>query len=293
MFALLPVTIALLLAPIEILEERSLNDRTPVSETITVRGLWPHPDNDALALLPRSLAAPSPRPVVHLVGRARPLELRATPNGWAAVIPFTHRRTVRLVATVTLAVETTGLFRLSWPAIIPSDVPTRYVATVPRRLLDGPASLSWVCPDTGLHLRDCVSRDRHPAALVTRWIAPHSPRFTLALALAFAALTLTLITRSPHRRAERLLASLGGLAVSLSLSLSLVGAGLLSWGPALLVTLSPSTLIASHAPLHPRGRLFGALALITVPLVSVVGAPWGLVVCVSLVFALLCLEDLA
>lgn len=283
-----PVLVALLLAPIELLEERTLHDGAPATETVTVRGLWPRREG-ALALLPPSVTFP--RPFVHLVGRHDPLPLRATPRGWAAVLPAGEGPATRLVATVTRPVEGARMFRLRWPLTADLDAPTRRVATLPRRLLDGPSPSGWTCPDADLPVRDCVSRDATPPPVISRWTPPRSPRGSVALALALTALAFGWVGRARDRRSERLLAAAGGVAVALAVALSIVGAGLRAWGPALAMTLPLGALAASQAPTHPRGRLFGALSLLGVPLLAVLGAPWGAVFGLGVVGAVACLPD--
>ncbi|MEZ4407512.1 MAG: hypothetical protein R3A52_13705 [Polyangiales bacterium] len=125
----LPVFVALLLGPIELLEERTLHDGAPATETVTVRGLWPRREG-ALALLPPpSVTLPRAPSCTssEVTTRSRSAPRRA---GGPRCSPRRGPAT-RLVATVTRPVDDARMFHLRWPITADLDAPTRRVDHLP------------------------------------------------------------------------------------------------------------------------------------------------------------------
>jgi len=265
-----PLLALTLAAPAEVFEEWALTDTAPLAEVVTARALYRRRDGDA-ALLPPSVRR-GPRPVAYALGRAAPLAVAWGPRGWQCELPPGDRDAVRVVARVTRPVDAPRLFRTRWPAVGASESPARRLAVVPRDWLDA-RHAGWTCPDEPAVDVPCVSRDPRPGALVTRVTPARSAPGSLPLAGALAALALALAAWPERRRAERAFAALGGLAVALSVALSLVGARVAPWGSAAALCLPAGALVAAAAPSTAVGRAVGAGALVVIPVAAVAGAP--------------------
>lgn len=265
-----PLLALTLAAPAEVFEEWALTDTAPLAEVITARALYRRRDGDA-GLLPPSVRR-GPRPSAYAFGATAPLAVTWGARGWQCALPPGDRATVRVVARVTRPVEAPRLFRLRWPAVPGGDGPARRLALVPRDWLDG-RHPEWTCPDEPLGDVPCVSRAARPGAVVTRVTAAPSVPGSLPLAGGLTALALALVAWPAPRRAERAFAALGGLAVALSVALSLVGARIASWGGAALLCLPLGALVGALAPATATGRACGAAALVALPAAAVVGAP--------------------
>jgi len=271
-----------LAAPTEVFEEWSLTDTAPMAEVVTARALYRRRDG-AAALLPESVRR-GPRPTAYALGRSAALAVTWGPRGWQCALPPGDRDTVRVVARATRSPEAPRLFRLRWPAVTPAGAPTRRIAVVPRAWLDARHE-GWTCPDEPAEDVPCVSRDAHPGALVTRVPPARSPPGSAFVACVLTALTLACVAGRPERRAERVFAALGGVAVALSMCLALVGGRVTSWGAAATLALPLGVLLGAMAPATAVGRAVGAGGLVVVPLAAVLGAPAAWVLALALAAA--------
>jgi hypothetical protein len=264
-----PLLALTLAAPVEVFEEWALTDTTPMAEVVTARALYRRRDGD-VALLPASLRR-GPRPDAFALGQSAPLAVAWGPRGWQCALPPGDRDAVRVIARVTRRPEAPRLFRARWPAVPAAEAPTRRLAVVPRDWLDG-RHAGWTCPDEPARDVPCVSRDPRPEALVTRVPPATSAPGSALLASTLTALTCALAAWPERRRAERVFAALGGLAVALSTALSLVGGRVSSWGVAAALCLPAGALVGALAPATAVGRAVGAGALVVVPAAAVLGA---------------------
>lgn len=277
------VVLALTLAaPTEVFEEWNLSDTAPLVEVLTARAVYHRVEGDT-ALLPESVRH-GPRPTVYAFGHTTSLRARYGARGWEVALPAGDRPTVRLLARVSRSPEAPRMFRLRWPRPVAGAVPTRRLAVVSRAWLDG-RNDAWTCPEEPEDDVPCVSHEHLPGALVTRVPAATSPRGSLLAAWVLSAIALSLVGVSPRHRGERVFAALGGVAVALSLSLSLVGARACAWGAAGLWTVPAGALLGAVAPRTRWSRLAGTAALVLVPLLAIVGAPVDAVLAVALLFA--------
>jgi hypothetical protein len=278
-----PLPIALVLAtPVEVFEEWSLADTAPLAEVVTSRVLYRRRDG-ADALLPESIRR-GPRPTAYALGQSAPLAVRWGARGWQCALPAGERDTVRVVARVTRRPEAPKLFRARWPAVTVNAAPTRRIAVVPRGWLDARHE-GWTCPDEPEDDVPCVSHEPRPGALVTRVPPTPSAPGSALLASVLVALSLGGIAGRPERRAERVFAALGGVAIALSTCLALVGARVTSWGTVAAFALPFGAIVGQWAPVTAVGRAAGAGALVVVPLAAVLGAPAAWVLALALVAA--------
>lgn len=275
--------LALLLStPTEVFEEWSLSPSTPLVEVVTVRALY-HRREGSVALLPESLRG-APRPEVHAFGSASALAVTWGPRGWRCVLPPGDRETVRLVARVSRAPALPRLFRARWPEIRANSAPTRRVAIAPREWIEGTPE-GWTCPDEPDADVPCVSHERAPGPLSLRTAAPPSPRGSWPLALTLTSAALAAVAWAPSRRAERFVAALGGVAVAMSLCLSLVGAHASSWGAAAACLAPLGAVAGGLSPKTRAGRALGAASLVIIPTLAVLGASASVVFALSALLA--------
>ncbi len=265
--ALLPLVLA---APVEVFEEYSLAQTQPLTEVVTVRAVYSRRDGDT-ALLPATLTRAS-RPVVYALGDAHALAVTWSPRGWQCALPAGSAERVRLVARVSRAIPLPTMFHTAWPAVVPLSAPARRVVTVPRAWLDA-TPVGWTCPDEPDDEVPCVSHERAPGPVLSRLPSPPSPRGSALLSVALTALALTVVAWSPRRRAERVVAALGGIAVGLAVCLALVGAYVSSWGTAASQVLPLAALLGSVAPRTRYGRIVGAASLVVLPVAAMASVP--------------------
>jgi hypothetical protein len=237
---------------------------------LTVRAVY-HRREGSTALLPESLRG-APRPEVHAFGTTAALRVWWGPRGWQCALPAGDRDAVRLIARVSRTPALPRMFHTRWPEVRPNVAPTRRVAIVPRDLIEG-APDGWTCPDEPDADVPCVSHERAPGAVVTRVASAPSPPGAWTLATLLTTASLVAVGWSPSRRAERTVAALGGVAASLSVCLSLVGAHATSWGASAAWLLPLGALVGARAPSTRWGRAVGAAALVFVPLLAVAGTP--------------------
>lgn len=268
---LAPPLIALVLAaPAEVFEEWALTPGAPLGEVVTARALYQRADGDT-ALLPEALRT-GPRPTVHALGLTRPLAVTWGARGWQCALPAGERSSVRLIARVSRAPAAPKMFHTRWPAVTANAAPTRRVAIVPRDWLEGSPE-GWTCPDEPDGDVPCVSHERAPGPVLLRVPAHPSRRGSVLLAFTLAGAALAASAWSPSRRAERVVAALGGLAVALSVCLALVGAHAASWGASASLLVPVGVLTGALAPRAQASRVAGAASLVVVPLLAVIGAP--------------------
>lgn len=268
--------------PTEVFEEWSLSPSAPLVEVVTVRALYRRREGST-ALLPESLRG-APRPEVHAFGSTAALAVTWGPRGWQCALPAGGRETVRLVARVSRAPTQPRLFRARWPEIQANSAPTRRVAIVPREWIEGSAE-GWTCPEEPDADVPCVSHERAPRPIALRTSSPPSPGGSWALAMTLTSAALAAVAWAPSRRAERSVAALGGVAIAVSVCLSLVGAHASSWGAAAACLAPLGALVGARAPKTRAGRALGAASLVFIPMLSVLGAPATVVFALSALFA--------
>lgn len=269
MFAALLVPLVLA-SPVEVFEEYSLAQTLPLTEVVTVRAVYTRREGDT-ALLPATLTRAS-RPVVYALGDTHALSVTWGSRGWQCALPAGTSERVRLVARVSRALPLPTMFHTAWPAVVPLSAPARRVVTVPRAWLDA-TPVGWTCPDEPDDEVPCVSHERAPGPVLSRLPSPPSPRGSVLLALTLTTLALAAVSASPRRRAERVVAALGGVAAGLAVCLALVGAYVSPWGPAASQVLPLAALVGSVAPRTRWGRIVGAASLVVLPVAAMASVP--------------------
>ncbi len=263
--------LALVLAtPTEVFEEWALSPSTPMLEVVTVGAVYSRRDG-AVALLPESLRG-EPRPEVYASGSTRALRVTWGPRGWQCALPPGERTTVHLRARVSRTPTLPRMFRARWPEVRANTAPTRRVAIVPRDWIES-TPRGWTCVEDAEGDVPCVSHERLPSPIVARVSSPASPPGSWPLATTLTAATFSLLAWSPTRRAERVVAALGGAAVALSVALALVGAHASSWGVATAKLVPIGAAVGTLAPRTRWGRALGAASLVFIPSLAVAGAP--------------------
>ncbi|MEZ4391893.1 MAG: hypothetical protein R3A48_12415 [Polyangiales bacterium] len=257
------VSVALLRAAAAF-EEWTLVDDAPLRELVVVRAHYARSD-DAELLLPEAVS-PGVRPVATDAATGRRLELRVSAAGWVARQPPRGAR--RVIVRFERAAAPPRAFALRWPP--PGGARARRVANMPRGW-SRDAAEGWTCPGLDADELVCVSEGRvEPFAL--RVPAARSSRWGWAAAIASTALAIWAARRVGRDPVEALLAAAGGVAVGVSLSLSLVGARSLSWAAALTLLAPAGALLAALATRRRASRIAGAAALAAIPLTVALGA---------------------
>ena len=222
--------------------------------------------------------------MVYASGSTQPLRVTWGARGWQCALPPGNRATVHLRARVSRAPALPRMFRTRWPEVRANTAPTRRMAIVPRDWVESTPA-GWNCVEDSDIDVPCASHERLPPPIIARVSSPPSPPGSWLLATVLTASTFSALSWSPSRRAERVVAALGGAAVALSVALSLVGAHASSWGVASAKLVPIGAVVGALAPRTRWGRALGAASLVIVPSISVAGAPVTWVFAIAALFA--------
>ncbi|MEI8256279.1 MAG: hypothetical protein WCJ30_11465, partial [Deltaproteobacteria bacterium] len=201
-------------------------------------------------------------------------------HGWEATLPAGDRDTVRLVARATLPVTGARLFTARWP-IIPAHTAgdpasIRRVCLVPRHAL-ARAPADWTCEDDGTSEIPCVSTVSNPEPLTLSFRGAPSPRGALPVVLAGVVLVVAALARfgPAARRFDRAVGAVAGTVAGAAIALAMVGALWTHWALALGACIPPLAALGAFATRTRRATSIAGLALLVLPLVSVIdGRPW-------------------
>jgi hypothetical protein len=276
-----PALLLLALArPMDVIEEWTLLDTTPVRHAVVARAVYPSGGDGEIEV--PSVFSQGMAPEVSLVGAIAPCPVWRVGDRWHARIPATgSARPVRVIARRVDATPGARLFRLPWPLAVGEA--SRRVALIPRGWLAGPSE-GWSCADDEVSTLACVSIDTRPNPLAVRVAPARSTRLEAALAALAAPIALAAAWLGDRENRPARIASLGGaLLAGGAIALALVGAHWISWAAGLLVALAFSTLATRVAVRDERARQISALGLLLTTLLATLEGHVVRVLCAAVV----------